>query len=80
MRRGLYLTAASLLVFTAHAAVATPIAPLAGTRTMLPLQQISVFCGQNGCQSVTKVRRCTINSRQNEQNSQNGIRRTPCNS
>lgn len=81
MRRGLYLTAAAgLFAFMAHAALAAPVAPLAGTHTMLPLHQVSVFCGQQGCQPVTKVRRCNINSHANEQNSQNGIRRTNCNS
>jgi hypothetical protein len=81
MRHGLYLTAAAgLFAFMAHAALAAPVAPIATPQDMLPLQQVSVFCGANGCQTVTKVRRCTVNSHRNEENSQNGIRRTPCNS
>ncbi|HTJ03514.1 MAG TPA: hypothetical protein VL492_12045 [Methylovirgula sp.] len=84
MRRGLYLTAAAgLFAFMASAALAAPVAPIAATQDMLPLHQVSVFCGQNGCQPITKMRRCTINSHQNEQqNQQNGsIRRlTNCNS
>lgn len=83
MRRGLYLTAAAgLFAFMTNAAVAAPVAPITPAQSMLPLHQVSVYCGQNGCQPITKMKRCTINSHQNEQqNQQNGIRRlTNCNS
>lgn len=76
MRRGLILTAAAgLLAFAMNAALAAPIIPAASARATLPLQQISVFCGQHGCQNVTRVKRCNINSHEGEQNQQNGIRR-----
>jgi hypothetical protein len=82
MRHGLHLAAAGLFAFMANAAVAAPLAPSAGPQDMLPLHQVSVYCGQNGCQPITKMRRCNINSHQNEQQNQQGnIRRlTNCNS
>lgn len=79
MRNGFYVAIlTALTVFAAEAAFAAPVAPVMPAGTALPLHLSSVFCNARGCQPVTRVKRCSVNSNQNSQQGQDGIRRT-CN-
>jgi hypothetical protein len=65
------------LAATDHA-LAVPMQPI--QPPALPLHKSAVFCGPHGCQPITKVKHCNVNSTQNVQPTatQGNIRRN-CN-